>query len=234
VRSNREVLFFDGRSHYEFIDKLFLQLGKYYDEFISNTKEAPYSYSERTFVGHLAQSACRNGYYSIQDYDIAGKNVKRHLKPYYRPDLRIWVTANKVSIKTCVFEAKITDPFPFDKDTKALSRIILDKLKGAEDQMNNQGYIEGLYQCAIVASPLSCTWPKYLSYKSNPNAYRVKVNELRENIISFLNKSYVNFIWFYITDYENIKELRWKEEGKIRLPPVGLICTGQIRRYHSP
>lgn len=194
MKINQKVRFFDKRSHYDFIDKLFLELGKYYDEFIDNVKEAPYSYSERTFVGHLAQSACRNGYYSIQDYDVAGQNVKRGLKAHYVPDIRIWVTqTNK-----WVFEAKTTYPSPIDKAPKDLSEIILCRLKKAGNQIKKQGYIEGHYQCAIVASPLHCAISKYQKYKSNPKEYYLQMNELRDNIISFLQNSYANFIWFYI------------------------------------
>lgn len=91
MKSYGKVLFLDERSHYDFIDKLFLELGKYYDDYIDITKDVPYSYSERTFVGHLAQSACRNGYYSIQDYDVTGKGIKKRLKSHYVPDLHVWV-----------------------------------------------------------------------------------------------------------------------------------------------
>ena len=61
MKTYQKVKVFDERSHYPFIDKLFRGLGEYYDDYIQVTYDVPYSYSERTFVGHLAQSAGRNG-----------------------------------------------------------------------------------------------------------------------------------------------------------------------------
>jgi len=233
VKSYGKVLVLDERSHYDFIDKLFLELGKYYEDYISVTYDVPYSYSERTFVGHLAQSACRNGYYSIQDYNVNTKDTQEDLKSHYIPDLHIWVPRKKRKTDTCVFEVKTTYATPIDKDSEERSQMVSDKLIEAEEQLNNQGLIEAQYRCAIVASPIHCAHTKWLKYGRTPRVYHSKVSELRRNTISFLRKSEANFVWTYLLNHENIKMLTWKNEGKTYLPWVGIICAGKVQKYHS-
>ena len=90
-----KVHWYDERSHYDFMDKLFLGLGKHFNSFIDTTYEIPYAYSERTFVGHLAQSASRNEFHSIQEYNVNARDVKKDKKAHYVPDLHVCVNVKR-------------------------------------------------------------------------------------------------------------------------------------------
>ena len=231
MKSYYRALFLDKRYHYDFIDKLFLELGRYWDEYVGKTGDVPYSYSERTFVGHLAQSAGRNGYYSIQDYNVNGEEIKKRFQSHYVPDLHVWMPKKTGKPETCVFEAKITYPIPIDKDPKSHLQTILTKLLRAKEQIDSQAYYEAKYRCAIVASPIHCSSTKWLKYASTSRIYHSRVNEMRTNFITLLRKSDANFVWTYMLDYDNVRKLTRKDEGNEFLPWVGIFCVGKVQRY---
>ncbi|MFC1912542.1 hypothetical protein ACFLXG_05265 [Chloroflexota bacterium] len=228
-----KVHWHDERSHYDFIDKLFFGLGKHFNSFIDTTYEIPYAYSERTFVGHLAQSASINEYHSIQEYNVNTRDVKKGKKAHYVPDLHVWIPRGKNEPDSCVFEVKTTYPIPIDKDPSEYVEIAQYELDEANNQIDQHGLIEAKYRCALVATPIHCAPTKWIKYAKTPRIYHKVANKLRTELINSMRDSTANFAWSYMLDYENVIRLAWKADGKEYLPWIGIICMGKVGRYKS-
>ncbi|MBI2980107.1 MAG: hypothetical protein HYY41_04685 [Chloroflexi bacterium] len=231
------VIWLDNRTspiYRKFIENLFNQLGEYYDEFIRKTDIMPFYYGERPQIGHIAQSASRCQYISVQDYNVnIPDKLRRGLKTNYVPDLLIWVPARGQKPYTCVFEAKAKHWTSIDTHQDRLTKIILDDLTEANKQISRHGYEEGRFRCALVAIRVYCTYRKWKSMVKKPSVYNDKIDGLIEKIKCGLDECRKrehkpNFWWRYFAEHDAVTRTYGQEKVS---PTLGVFWVGSIKQY---
>ena len=59
--NNFQIRWYDEDKKQDWIDRIFKELGHYYNKFIEDIAEIPFYYTERALVGHLAIAAYNCG-----------------------------------------------------------------------------------------------------------------------------------------------------------------------------
>lgn len=222
-----------------FIDRIFSSLEEFTNAFISKTDgEMPFDYGERTQVGHLAQVACKCGYFTVQDYDVSlGEEQRKDKKKRYRPDLHVWVPERGGKTYTCCFEVKVdrNDLIPIDAKSDALIRRISTRLAEANDRLSKHGHPEAVYRCGLMALRVYCRESKWKKWGMKSKTYDDKVKGLTGELEHALHaitgaESKPNFWWRYFASRKVIQSGCWKEEGQLQAPPVGVFWIGSFRR----
>jgi len=102
------------------VERIFCELGHYYDDYIGKVAEMPFNYTERSILGSLAIAADRCEYYTLLDYSTKVK------KGYRYPDF--WITLEpRENSYDVVFEAKRLEARSFKTYNKKFTESVAKK-----------------------------------------------------------------------------------------------------------
>jgi hypothetical protein len=236
------------KGDWDWVNRVFRELGHYYNKFIENIAEIPFNYSERSIVGHIAIAAHECGYYTLQDYGTKIEGESQGEKAKYRyPDL--WLTREPEKIGDHLFEAKRPNDKSIDKiDIEDLKTSVCNTIKEVHDKFDKDKTPRNekvKYQCALVFIQLRCGKKQWVKYGANSNSYDGILKKLIKDINNKNNWHDGTFkpnFWFYYWipfceikegHYQPLEKYYWKEQDQrkqYRNPSLGVLIFGSFRK----
>lgn len=232
MNSNYKLIWFNKKAKRRFLDKIFRGIGIYCDGVIRKYYEAPFGYSERAFVGYIAQVVYKIGWWACIEYECVLEEPQTDGKQHFRPDVYVGVRSDK----SFVLEAK-QDGLALKTRDNTISKRIQSMLEEAHQQLCNYRDEKQAEDCCCLAFlTVTCTKNQWKQMKKDRGLYVKNVKRLRKSMSSVLKDRgkwmiKPNFIYSYFLN-QNDSSHKILLKGN-EPQTLGFFCIGRIETYRN-